>query len=100
MINSNNKNPISPFFYSLFIILFFSFSSTSYGWSGYDYDNKIDIDIGEGNLVREGLTIQFYDSKTDSYHSAIVLLLESAPGGTMLQVKDLDLKIERTFIMN
>ena len=100
MTNTYLKNPNTPFFYSLFIIFFFSFSSISYGWSGYDFDNKIDIEIDEGNLVREGLLIQFYDSKTDSYHSAKVLLLESDPGGTMLQIKHLELNSTRTFIMN
>lgn len=99
MKNTNLKITPSPFFYSLFIIFFFTLGYDSYAWNGYDFNSKVEIDIGEGNLVREGLTIQFYDSKTDAYHSAVVLLLESAPGGTMLQVQDLDLKMERTFIM-
>jgi hypothetical protein len=39
-------------------------------WEGYDFENRDRIDIGPGNLVREGLTIQFYDIKADDYHTA------------------------------
>ena len=68
-------------------------------WTGYDYDNKTEIEISEGNLVREGLIIQFYDSKLDNYHSAKVLFLDEVAGGTRIQIKDLDSKKERFFIM-
>ena len=83
----------------LFFTLFLS-SSSSFAWNGYDYDNKIHIEIGEGNLVRENLTIQFYDSKDDNFHTAKVLYMDSSDGGTRLQVEDLDTKKERTFIMD
>ncbi|MBU6140799.1 MAG: DUF5334 domain-containing protein [Proteobacteria bacterium] len=69
-------------------------------WSGYDYENKTEVEIGEGNLVREGLIIQFYDSKLDNYQTVKVLFMEDIAGGTRLQVKDLDTKEERTLIMN
>ena len=72
----------------------------AFAWTGYDYDNKTQIEIGEGNLVREGLVSQFYDSKLDNYRTAKVLFMESVAGGTRLQVKDLDTKEERTLIMN
>lgn len=68
-------------------------------WSGYDYDNKTEIDIGPGNLVREGLVIQFYDNRSDNFHTARVLFSEEIAGGTRLQIQDLDSKKERTFIM-
>jgi len=68
-------------------------------WSGYDYDNKTEVDIGPGNLVREGLMIQFYDNKDDNYHTAKVLFMQSAAGGTEIQLHDLDTNKDRTFIM-
>ncbi len=74
-------------------------SSNSLAWTGYDFDDKNQIEIGSGNLVREGFLIQFYDSKSDNYHSAKVLFLDDVSGGSRLQVKDLDLNKERTFIM-
>lgn len=78
---------------------FFFSINTSYAWTGYDYDNKTEIEIGPGNLVREGLIFQFYDAKTDNYRTAKVLFVESVAGGTRIQLKDLDSKKERTFIM-
>lgn len=68
-------------------------------WTGYDYDNKTEIEIPQGNLVREGLIIQFYDSKIDNYHTAKVLFSDEVAGGTRIQLNDLDSKKERTFIM-
>lgn len=69
-------------------------------WTGYDYENKTEIEIGPGNLVREGLLIEFYDSKSDNYHSGRILFIESVAGGTRIQLKDLDQnEKERSFIM-
>ena len=85
-----------------FVILFFLALLQAFpalAWNGYDYDNKIHIEIGEGNLVRENNVIQFYDAKEDNYHTAKVLYINEANGGTQIQVEDLDWKKERTFIM-
>lgn len=99
MKNSVSNRSSATAIFVIFTIFFCFFNSNSYGWSGYDFNNKVDIEIDPGNLVREGLLIQFYDSKTDSYHSAEILTLEYDSGGTMLQVRDLELNIKRTFIM-
>ena len=84
---------------SLVAAIFFFSSRSSYSWDGYDYDNKIEVEIGPGNLVREGLMIQFYDSKDDNYHSAKVIFMDAVAGGTRIQLQDLDAKKERTLIM-
>ena len=94
-IRQNKKN----FFLALFTIANIAIPNSSNAWSGYDYDNKAEIDIGPGNLVREGLIIQFYDNRTDNFHTARVLFSEEIAGGTRLQIKDLDSKKERVFIM-
>ena len=99
MKNPHLKTARFILFWSLFTFVFLNFSSNSYAWSGYDFNNKVDIEIDQGNLVREGLLIQFYDSKTDSYHGGKILLMESDSGGTMLRIQDLELNIIRTFIM-
>lgn len=70
-----------------------------YGWSGYDYENKSAIDIGVGNLVREGSLIQFYDSKDDNFHSAQIKSMQDGAGGVEIVVTDLDIKKERILIM-
>jgi hypothetical protein len=81
------------------VALSFTTSKPSFAWSGYDYDNKTDIEIDSGNLVREGLTFQFYDMKSDSYHTAKVLFIDYTAGNTRIQLQDLDSKKERIFIM-
>ena len=80
--------------------IFFITIKPTLAWTGYDFDNKAGIEIGEGNLVREGLVIQFYDSKIDNYCTVKVLFMESIAGGTRIQVKDLENNEERTLIMN
>jgi hypothetical protein len=71
----------------------------SYAWSGYDYENKSEIEIDKGNYVQEGYVIQFYDAKEDNYHSAKVLFREEVANGTRLQVQDLNTHTERNLIM-
>ncbi len=83
-----------PFFLSTILL-----SSPSFAWSGYDYENKAEVEIDKGNTVQEGYVIQFYDAKEDNYHSAKVLFRESATGGTRLQVQDLNTHTERNLIM-
>ncbi len=91
---------ISPIRKIFTILIIFFVSKSAYAWTGYDYDNKTEIEIGQGNLVREGLLIQFYDSKADNYHTAKVSFMDSIAGGTRIQLQDLDTKKERTFIMS
>ena len=82
-------------------LLIFSsfFVKNAKAWSGYDYDTKTEIDIGQGNLVREGNFIEFYDSKDDNFHSAKINFMQSSAGGVEISVFDLDTKKERNFIM-
>ncbi len=83
--------------FSIFIL--FLNSSKSIAWTGYDYFSKTEIDIGVGNLVREGNLIQFYDSKDDNFRTAKVVSIQSVAGGTEVIIFDLDSKKERQFIM-
>ena len=81
--------------------IYLLFSSNCWAWSGYDYENKTQINIEPGNLVREGLVIQFYDVKSDAYHMAKVLVLEENSGGTtVIKAEDLETKKERSFLMD
>ena len=42
-------------------LIFFFHINTCFAWTGYDRNNNAEIEIGSGNLVREGETIRFYD---------------------------------------
>jgi hypothetical protein len=89
------------FFLFIIFLIFITFlnSPKSIAWTGYDYFSKTEIDIGVGNLVREGNLIQFYDSKDDNFRTAKVVSIQSVAGGTEVIVFDLDSKKERQFIM-
>lgn len=91
---SPHKKTFCAIFASFFLNI-----NPALAWNGYDYDNKTSIEIGPGNLVREGSMIQFYDSKKDNYVTAKILFMDSVAGGTRIQLEDLDSKKERTFIM-
>ncbi len=90
----------SATFFIIFLINLFTNLSLVFAWEGYDYQNKTSIDISEGNLVREGYVIQFYDSKDDNFRTAKVNSIQSVAGGTEIIVFDLDSKKERQFIMH
>ena len=86
-------------FFAIFFLIFAILSKETLAWSGYDYDNKTDVYIGPGNLVREGNVFQFYDSKSDDYHDAKVLFINDVAGGTQLEIEDITTKEERVFLM-
>jgi hypothetical protein len=88
----------NAFFLKTVIAIFLPVSS-SFAWGGFDFDSKTSIEIEEGNLVREGLVIQFYDYQLDRYHAGKILFIDSVADGTRIQLKDLDANQERTFIM-
>ena len=81
----------------LLIILFFN--NPVFAWDGYDYENDTAIEIGKGNLVREGNIIKIYDWKADQYHEVQVKLMEDSFNSVRLEVYDLDTKQNRVFEM-
>jgi len=90
-------------FYKIFLTSSISslsfFSTKAQAWSGYDFETKTEIDIGQGNLVREGSLIQFYDSKDDNFHTARINFMQASAGGVEMNLLDLDTKKERNFVM-
>ncbi len=96
MFSSLNKKTISL---TLSVAMFFIAPKLAIAWSGYDYDEKTTIEIEPGNLVREGLLIQFYDYKLDKYHTGKITFVDSVSNGMQIQLEDLESKKDRTFIM-
>jgi len=87
---------------SLIFLTFLLFSKSALAWTGYDYDNKTEVEIGKlgpGNQLREGLVFQFYDAKDDNYRTAKVLFIQSIPGGTEIKIRDLDSELDRLLVM-
>ncbi len=84
---------------SITALLCFS-TNPALAWQGYDYQDQTTIDISGGNLVREGLVIEFYDTKSDSFHNGKILIMEeTSSGSTTLKIQDLTTDKERTFVM-
>ncbi|MEZ1840312.1 DUF5334 family protein [Pseudomonas putida] len=69
-------------------------------WSGSDASTAGSIEIESGNLVRQGETIEFYDSDSGDYRSADVESINSYGGTTEVEVYDHDAGEYRTFEMD
>lgn len=59
-------------------------------WSGYDLENSQLIEIDSGNLVREGLIIEFFDNKSQNYYYGKVLQMEYSGHYTELKILQLE----------
>lgn len=57
-------------------------------WDGFDQETNDAIEITSGNLVREGLVIEFYVN--DELHMGRVVSLVEAAGGSELVLEDLN----------
>jgi hypothetical protein len=85
---------------ALFFTLTLFIATNSLAWDGYDYANSSSVEIGSGNLVREGNIIQIYDGKTGQYHDVEVKLVQYNFNSTRLEVFDLYTKKPRILEMN
>ncbi len=88
----------------VFTLAFTAFSTLIFpkkllAWDGYDYETNSAIEIGSGNLVREGLVFEYFDSRSNEYRSAEVIELNSLGDESELIVIDLEDDKQRTFIM-
>jgi len=83
------KSPI------IILLILLLISSTVLAWSGFDQENNTTIEIGSGNLVREGLTITIFDWSTDTYHDVEILNFQD----NILEVYDTETKQKRVFEM-
>ena len=89
------------FFFKLIVTFLLTITSFHHAlaWSGFDYENDANIDVGPGNLVRENNVITIFDWKDNQYHDVEVTRMESSFNGTRLEVIDLDSKQKRVFEM-
>ncbi|MBU6338796.1 MAG: DUF5334 domain-containing protein [Rickettsiales bacterium] len=81
-----------------FLLFMALFIPKALAWEGFDQENNTIIEIPSGNLVREGLMIEFYEN--DILHNGKVLTMNEMAAGTELLVEDFNSdKKERNFIM-
>ncbi len=69
-------------------------------WTGHEDKTNISIDIGPGNLVRDGKEITYYDFSTKNIHSAEVIFIDERFSGSRLEVRDYETKKRRIFYMD
>ena len=78
------KNIVTILVITFYILL----SDNCFAWLGYDRLNGSEIEIGSGNLVREGEIIKFYDWDKEEDRKAEVMSLENLFSGSRLEIYD------------
>jgi hypothetical protein len=84
---------------NILLILIIFFAHHCFAWTGFEENSRTMIDIGPGNLTREGLVIEFFDFADGELHDAEVLSMEEDGSFLILVLFDMDLQKERTFLM-
>ena len=72
----------------------------SHAWDGYDYESGSYVEIGKGNLVREGLDIEIYDYDSGEYKDVEVQSINGNGSGAEVEVYDSDTGEYRTLDMD
>ncbi len=65
-------------------------SSVLFGWSGYDSDSGVPVEIEQGNLVRSGQDIEIYDYDAGEYRDVEVQSVNGNGSGAEVEVYDYD----------
>lgn len=72
-------------------------SGQAYGWDGTENETGNSVEIEKGNLVREGLDIELYDSGTGTYRDMTVERIERSGGGVEIEMYDNETSEYRTY---
>jgi pyruvate/2-oxoglutarate/acetoin dehydrogenase E1 component len=83
----------------LSIAAFAYLSSPALAWDGYDWESGSHVEIGKGNLVREGRDIEIYDWGTGEYRGVTVEDMRSTGSGVEVEVYDHETGENRTLDM-
>ncbi|MDX2082499.1 MAG: DUF5334 family protein [Rickettsiales bacterium] len=76
-------------------------NSPCFAWDGIDVKKNSTIQIESGNLVREGSTIEFFDSADGDYHTGRVIMMNEVSHATELKIEDFSQNHqERNFLMS
>jgi hypothetical protein len=73
---------------------------TAQAWDGYDYDSGNYVEIEDGNLVREGEEIEYYDYESGEYRYGDVESVEPSGNGAEVEIYDNESGEYRTFEMD
>jgi hypothetical protein len=76
--------PLRTFLVGLALI----WPASSLAWDGVDSETGASVEIGKGNLVRRGQTIEIYDSNTGTYKDVEVNSIDQNGGSVDVEVYD------------
>ncbi len=82
------------------ILLAFAISAPAFAWDGYDYESGSYVEIGEGNLVRQGSDIEIYDYGTGEYRDVEVQSIRDYDSSVEVEVYDYESGEYRTLDMD
>jgi pyruvate/2-oxoglutarate/acetoin dehydrogenase E1 component len=83
----------------LSIAAFACLSSPALAWDGYDWESGSHVEIGKGNLVREGKDIEIYDYGKGEYRDVTVEDVRGTGSGAEVEVYDHETGDYRTLDM-
>lgn len=69
-------------------------------WDGFDYNSGSPVEIEQGNLVRSGQTIEYFDHATGNYSTGDVIDVTRYGNSVEVEVYDLNSGENRTFDMD
>lgn len=69
-------------------------------WDGFDSDSGSSVEIEQGNLVRSGQTIEYFDHSTGDYSTGEVIDVTRYGNSVEVEVYDLNSGENRTFDMD
>jgi hypothetical protein len=98
-LQKNLKNILKRIIMIICMIISFEVRE-SLAWTGYDSVDGSEIEIGSGNLVREGQQIRFYDWENEEDRRAEVIDVEYLFNRTRLEIYDYVDQKNRIFQMN
>ncbi len=73
--------------------------SPGWAWDGYDYGKGGYVEIGRGNLVRSGETIEIYDWTSGTYKDVEVQSVDERGGSVEVEIYDPEAGEYRTLDM-
>ena len=69
-------------------------------WDGFDSDSGSSVEIEQGNLVRSGQTMEYFDHSTGDYSTGEVIDVTRYGNSVEVEVYDLNSGENRTFDMD
>lgn len=85
---------------TIITVVFLLLSTVAVAWDGYDSDTGESVEIGSGNLVRAGETVEIYDYEDGTYKDVDVESVTRYGSSVEVEVYDYESGEYRTLEMD